>query len=78
MKRQMTRAALEQFMLAEIASSGRCPKQLRIGIEPRGEGSWAIIPLDQTEGSDPMCIKRIAAIEARFQIDFELVEEAAN
>lgn len=74
MKQQRTRAALEQFILAEIARSGRCPKHLRIIIEPRGDGRWAVVPIDKTEGTDPLCMKYIAAIEARFQIDFALDE----
>jgi hypothetical protein len=78
MKKKMTRAELERFILAEIAQSERCPKSLRIRIEARDEGRWAVIPLDQTEGTNPMCVKRIASIEARFQVDFELVDEAAN
>lgn len=45
----MARADLEQFMLAEIAKSGGCPKRLRISIELRGEGRWAVGPLDQTQ-----------------------------
>jgi hypothetical protein len=78
MKTKMTRADLERFVLAEIAESLRCPAQLRISIQSRGEGHWAIVPLDQTHGPDPMCIRRIAAIAARFQIDFELVDEATT
>jgi len=77
-KKKMTRPELEQLLLAEIAKSGRCPKQLRISIAPRVQGRWAVVPLDQTQGADPMCMKRIASLEARFQIDFELIDEAAN
>ena len=69
----MTRAALVQFVLAEIARSQRCPKGRRIRIEPRADQCWKITPLDQflDEGG----IKRIAAVEARFQVDFELADQ---
>jgi hypothetical protein len=73
MKKRVTRDALEQLILAEIDRSQRCPKGIGIRIEPGVEGSWTVIPLAQAN-SDPGCIKRIAAIAARFRVDFELTE----
>ena len=73
MKKKMTRNALEQLILAEIDRSQKCPKGISICVEPGVEGSWTVIPLAQAN-SDPGCIKRIAAIAARFRIDFELTE----
>ena len=75
MKKKITRGELERFISAEIARSQKCHKELRIRIEPRNEGSWAVIPLTEADSYfHPDCTKRIAAIEARFRIDFELVE----
>jgi hypothetical protein len=71
MKKKVTREALEQFISNEIAQSQRCPNGLRIRIEPRPEGGWKVVPLETT---DPLCLKRVAAIGARFQVDFELVD----
>jgi len=73
MKKKVTPDALEQLILAEIAHSQKCPKGISIRIEPGDEGSWTVIPLAQTD-SDPGCIKRIAAIAARFRVDYELAE----
>ena len=75
MKKKMTQAALEHFVLAEIAQSRRCPKGLRIHIEARADGRWNVVPLDQN--LDQGCIKRVAAITARFHVDFELIEDEA-
>ena len=73
MKEGMSRAALEQFILAEIARSQKCPNGVSIRIEPGREGSWTVVPLAQVD-TDPLCLKRIAAIAARFQVDFKLTE----
>ena len=73
MKKKVTRGVLEQLILAEIAHSQKCPKGVNIRVEPGNEGSWTVIPLAQTD-RDPGCIKRIAAIVARFRVSYELTE----
>jgi hypothetical protein len=77
MKVMKSRLELEHIVLAEIASSLRCPPDIQIAVQPNSDGRWEVAVTGSRTAHHPLdsrCTKRILAVAARLQIGFELGE----
>jgi hypothetical protein len=73
LKKRITAAESERVISVEIAKSELCPAAAQIRIESTSNGKWTVVP-DANASADARCARRIAAIAARLQVAFELIE----